>query len=282
MHLRDVLIEVSGRGEEIPIFLGGDADSSDVCFDEKRLNEDVKWIRDTGAKWFDLGDKYNATTFDDKRYEHRNLKAEYQVLDTSKALYAMIEDHAARYKPIADQCEGLVLGNHCKTLHDRHHIDMHFEFAQMLRPDKFWRNTSRHFLDLGYRGIVRLRFKRSTVTTQFFIWLWHGNGFPSLRQTRMHSLIRRANDYVGIDLYAVGHWHDRLFWKDSSRIMPSRMGHLKLKTNTRYFAMTGTYLKGMMENHDGYQDKQAYPACELGGLRLWINPETLTVREDNS
>ncbi|KKM63927.1 hypothetical protein LCGC14_1506480 [marine sediment metagenome] len=279
MILRDTIVEYSSSTDWVPWFFGGDDHAGDVCFDEKLLLEDIAWIKRNNARWIHMGDKVNATTFDDKRYEHRNLDPQYQGLEPDKALEALNEDHVERYAPIAHLCEGAIVGNHCRTLQQRHHIDMHFKFLQRLIPDKNWRSTGRHRLDLGYRSFLRVRFVRGKHVSTMLFWLWHGDCTPMMRQTRMSKLARKANDYVGVDLFATGHWHDRLFWGDSSRITATKRGRLKLRTATRYLCMTGTYLKGMMENHDGYQDKCAYPACELGGLRLLINPETGRIKE---
>ena len=285
MILRDIVIEVPDRSTEVPLMFFSDDHRGDVCFAEDILQDDINWVRKHEARWLHLGDKFNATTPDDKRYEHLNLAKEYRHLAPEGVLNAVLEDHTAIYKPIAHLCEGAVIGNHCQTLQRIHHKNLHFEFLQKLIPDGNWRIDGRHYLDLGYRAIVRIKFRRVNSNNEklhssvFMIWLWHGFAYPTLRQTRMGNLLRKANDYTGINMFLVGHWHDRLFWQDSSRITVPHRGELKLTASVRYLGMCGTYLKGMMENHDGYADKHAYPACELGGLRLWVNPNTLEVRE---
>lgn len=279
MILRDTVIEYDSSTDWVPFLINSDDHAGDICFDEKLLKEDIAWAKENNAPWVHVGDKYNAITPDDKRYEHRNMAQKYRDLEPDKALYAMHEDQVARYRPIAHLCEGALIGNHCQTLQKHHHKDLHFEFLQSLVPDKNWITTGRHRLDLGYRAILRIRFRRGVHASTMLFWFWHGYGTPQMRQTRMSKVEKKANNYAGIDLFAVAHFHDRLFWKDASRITATRQGKLKLRTADRYLCMTGTYLKGMMEGHDGYQDKAAFPACEMGGLRLLINPETREIKE---
>ena len=279
MQLREVKIDARDK-EWIYLLDHGDDHRGDVCYDEALHRADLKWAEENDAYLLHKGDKWNATTPDDKRYEHENVAKEYSDLNTADAIQAMIDDHVDMYTPFAerDRLLGFVLGNHCKTLLTRHHIDMHRQFLSRVagKPKK----GEFHRLNLGQRAILRLKFQvTKTRVLPFFLWCWHGNSYPTLRHTRMSKLERIAKDYWGIDYFTAGHVHDKFFWPNISQIGVPTRGRLHLRDKRIYYGMSGTYLKGLMENHDGYPDKMAYPACELGGLRLKINPRTLEMRE---
>ncbi len=279
MQLREVRIDARDK-EWIALLDHGDDHRGDVCYDEGLHKADLKWALENDAYLLHKGDKFNATTPDDKRYEHENVTLAYQGLNTADMVQALIEDQADFYRPFAerDRLLGFVLGNHCKTLLTRHHIDMHRQFIVQVAGKS--KRGEFHPLDLGQRAIIRLKFQvTKTCVLPFFIWCWHGNSYPTLRHTRMSKLERIASNYYDIDYFTMGHVHDRFFWPNISQIGVPVRGKLQLRSKRIYYGLSGTYLKGMMEGHDGYPDKMAYPACELGGLRLLINPRTLEMRE---
>lgn len=279
MQLREVDIDARGK-EWIYLLDFGDAHWGDVCCDGKLLDEDLVWAKRKDAWWIDKGDKFNATTPDDRRYSHANVMRKYQNLDVSDMLSAMRFDYASKILPLADRCIGCLSGNHEKTLQVRHHINMHLDFLQDIRRDTEWEKRGHHILDLGYRAIVRLKFRITKTRVRVFnMFAWHGNSYLRERESRMRALRKHADQYTDINYFTIGHWHDRLFWSESSRISVPPRGTMRLQANTRYMGMSGTYLKGMMENHDGFPDKMDFPACELMGLRLKINPETLEMKE---
>lgn len=281
MQLRAIEIDARER-EWIPLLDHGDDHRGDVCYDEKLHLADLKWAEENDAYLLLKGDKFNATTPDDRRYEHRNMAPQYAMLDTSTAIKFMLKDHVALYKPFAERRRilGCIMGNHEKTLNTRHHINMHEDFLDMIDEDSGWQKRGYHRLDLGYRAMLVLKFRvTKTRILPFVIWAWHGNGYPNEDTTRMLRLRKISKNYQGVNYFTVGHWHDRNFWKRSADISVTRRGIPRLQAHTTYYGMSGTYLKGMMEGHDGYPDKMAYPACELGGLRLLINSRTLEMKE---
>jgi len=281
MQLRAIEIDAQDR-EWIPLLDHGDAHRGDVCYDEKLHKADLAWAEEEDAFILDKGDEFNATTPDDRRYEHNNMALRYSVLSTATALQRMIEDHAAMYRPFVERKRhlGSLNSNHNQTLHQRHHINMHEQLLGMIDPDPDMFNRGFHRLDLGYRCMLVLKFRvTKTRVLPFVIWAWHGNGYPSEQPTRMTKLRKIANRHFGVNYYTVGHWHDRCFWRDKSTIGVTTRGVPRLIDRRVYYGMSGTYLKGMMEGHDGYPDKMAYPACELGGLRLLINPRTFEMKE---
>ena len=279
MHLREIRIDARDK-EWIALLDHGDAHRGDVCYDEDLHRSDLRWALANDAYVIDKGDKYNAMTPDDRRYEHQNVALKYRTLSTDKALRAMVKDHVELYRPFVerDRFIGGIIGNHCKTLLQRHHINLHEEFLDRL-DENGWERDGYHRFDLGQRAIIKLKLQvTKTRVLPFFIWCWHGNSYPTTRPTRMAKLMRVSNDHYGINYFTMGHVHDRFHWPNISQTGVPARGKLRLKDRRIYYGMSGTYLKGMMEGHDGYPDKMAYPACELGGLRLLINPRTLEMR----
>lgn len=281
MQLREIHIDARER-EWVPLLDHGDDHRGDVCYDERLHKADLAWAEEQDAYLLLKGDKFNATTPDDRRYEHRNMDPRYSVLDTSTAIQFMVRDHADMYRPFAERKRilGCQVGNHEQTLITRHHINMHEQFLDQIDRDVGWQKRGYHRLDLGYRCMIVLKFQvTKTRRLPFVIYSWHGDGYPQEQPGRMTKLRKIANRHFGVNYYTVGHWHDRCFWRDSSTIGVTTRGKPRLIDRNVYYGMSGTYLKGMMEGHDGYPDKKAFPACELGGLRLLINPRTLEMKE---
>jgi len=280
MQLREIKIDARER-ELIALLDHGDAHRGDVCYDETLHKSDLKWAEENDAYVIDKGDKFGAILHDDPRWEYEIEDPRYHGLNPPDALQKMIEDHAELYIPFVERGRyiGGIIGNHCKKLQKRHHIDLHGRFLDSIDDSGIRIGKYRRF-DLGQRAIIRLKIRvTKTRILSFFIWCWHGNSYPTLRHTRMAKLERISHNYTGLHYYTMGHVHDKFFWPNISQIgVPSR-GKLHLQAHRVYYGMSGTYLKGMMESHDGYPDMMSYPACELGGLRLLIDPRTLEMKE---
>lgn len=286
MILADRTIEYE-RGQKIYFGFLGDVHYEVLNCDVAHLEKDTNYLGKNGYYVVGMGDYHDAILPDDKRYEHQIIREDFRVLSPSTMLTRTTTELASFFRPFykSGKLLGILHGNHELTLEKRHSRNLIYELCNEIAPISIQQfiEEKRHPLDIGYRCGMRLRFVRRDKdgnrnhSSVFTFCLWHGWGYAITREGRLRILRRKSDEFL-TDLTVVGHWHDLCFEQDVTRSSIQKTGVLKLQTTKRWLGMSGTYYKSLKEGVDGFTDRKAFPAAEIGCLKVEIDPENRIIK----
>jgi hypothetical protein len=220
-----------------------------------------------------MGDGIEAITTDDKRYQHDTTRNPIPL----KQAGFLVE----RYKPIKKRGLAWLGGNH------EFMLQRFGDLAEAMAGN----------LDIPYGGCAAkllLRDKHGPIAK---LYLCHPSRF-TLRSNAKDFEQRRANMMAGLKrflvdkagdcvLMAVGHTHKLLIVEPSPKLVIfDEGGKLKqdyltgdntmpryIDPDRRWYVNTGSYLRTMILDHDGYAERFGYDPVELGYAVLEIRDQ---------
>jgi hypothetical protein len=270
--IKDWKIEVPDTTTPVYLAAIGDIHAESELCSYKILKQDIQWIKDNNAWWIGMGDYADALSMDDPRFQVDEVENSNRGVPDYRRWPAVVSKLGNLLDPIKDRCLGLLEGNHERSLAKYKGIHLHYNLCQRLMPVADLSLREYHPLDLSYRSAGRLKFVREGGSSSVLsVWMWHGNGSAQTREGRLRIMKKKAESFAA-DLYLTGHWHDLDLEKDITRTALSRKGSLEIVAEERFFGMTGCYLLSMKAGSKSYADIPAYPACEIGCLKMEILP----------
>lgn len=183
------IVDLRSDGDVSTIWLIGDMHLGNVACDENGLRAMVEYIREFGHQWIGMGDHIDAISAIDFRFAHSSMAK--WIDDIDDAIAAQIDMAGKMLAPIADQCLGMLSGNHESKIANRDKVNVHKILCDRLGVT-----------NLGYTHWLTLRRGRKTYDA----YLTHGHGggrTHGAKVNRVQSLL--ADNYV--DVAAMGHVH---------------------------------------------------------------------------
>jgi hypothetical protein len=254
---------------EIPsscdIALFGDTHQDNIQSSDSGIEQTFEWIRaEKNRRFIFMGDAIEAITSDDKRYQHDTTRDPIPLRQTAR----MIE----RCQPIKKRGLAWLGGNH--------------EFALQRFGDlaQFMANA----LDIPYGGCAAkllLQDKHGPIAK---LYLCHPSRFTirsnakdyeqrvaNMKAALKRFLVDKAGDCV---VMSCGHTHKLLVVDPSPKLVIfDEGGKLKqdyligdnsmphyIDPDRRWYVNTGSYLRTMVLEHDGYAERFGYDPVELG------------------
>lgn len=250
-------------------FIGlGDIHLGNVGCDIKKLTEMISWIKETPNTYIiGMGDYCEAIQIDDPRFDDRSVDSYFKIKDISLLINKQIEAIIKLLYPVKNKILGLLTGNHEETYRLHYHRDIVYEIAKGLNLfDKV----------LGYDGFIQVFFKRQPKVCNndrqmFTIYATHG--FGSARKSG--SKVNRLEDFthfIDADLILVGHEHKKIIAPPIIKLGVTKSG--KLCQHKILSVMTGSFLRGYVENATTYIEKKCYSPCDLGVVKVIYKPFT--------
>lgn len=269
-------LEYSSRSDVLRIIPLGDIHLGHALCDERLLNDWVNEIAaDPNCYWGGMGDMAEFINRSDWRAdESQRAKWLWGEADLVKA---QVEKLRQMLAPITDKCLWLVRGNHEDSILKKYERDAHYEVCRALGA------CEAKPLDLGYRGFVRLRCKRTKVGTgrhstwTMVLYVHHGYGGGRLEGAKALKLGRLPKAYQA-DVYLYGHSHARM--AQVQQVLRPAPKADNLEAINIWEAMTGSFLKsydakGQVEV---YSEAQDFPPQMVGPIEILVQPDKHEIR----
>jgi predicted phosphodiesterase len=253
------------------IALHGDTHQDNIQSSDSGIEQTFEWIRrERNRRFIFMGDAIEAITTDDKRYQHDTT-----VDPIPMRQLASIVD---KYRPIAKRGLAWLAGNH--------------EFALQRFGDLGAEMAGN--LEIPYGGCAAkllLKDKHGPIAK---LYLCHPSRFTmrsnakdyeqrvaNMKAAAKRFLVDKAGDCV---VMAVGHTHKLLIVDPSPKLVIfDEGGKLKqdyligdnsmphyIDPDRRWYLNTGSYLRTMLLDHDGYAERAGYDPIEIGFIVLEI------------
>jgi predicted phosphodiesterase len=242
------------------VVLLGDFHIGNVGCDERLIKEHIRYIKETpDTYWIDMGDKIEAITRLDKRWDSGSFASWIKLKDVDDLPKVQAERYIQLVKPIANKCLGLIEGNHESTLKRAYSQDIHDYICLKLRVK-----------NLGFLCFYRLRFlrKKDSGSQHIDMVLAHGAGGGRYVGSKINKLNAMANDFEA-DIYAVGHHHDKISYK-KKRLAFNNSG--KIVEKTIILTAVPSFFKTYVENFSTYSERALYPPTSTGVIKITIQP----------
>ncbi len=268
MQINQISIHYPSRSSIFNIVGIGDIHIGNVGCDIKRLEEIITWIKKTPNTYVvGMGDYCEAIQIDDPRFDERSIDPEFKIRDISHLISKQIKEVVNLFMPIKNRILGLLAGNHEETYRLHYRRDIIYEIAERLNlQDKV----------LGYDGFIQIIFTRKPKNikgTSNIFTIYATHGFGSARKSG--SKVNRLEDfshYIDAELIMVGHEHKKIIAPPIVKLGINNAG--KLYQRKVLAVMTGSFLRGYMENATTYIEKKGYAPCDLGIVKVMYKPHT--------
>ena len=211
--------------------------------------------------WLGLGDYIDAIVVNDaKRFDPRSIDQSYKIADLSNLIRDQIKYIIDLLKPIAGRGLAVFCGNHEEHIRLHYYYDVLLELARELSLPA-----------MGYDGFVRLHFHRtkSEGRNSFDIYATHGFG----GSRRSGGKVNKLEDlcyHFDADIIMVGHEHKKIIAPPVLRLGLNNACQLIQKKQLA--VMTGSFLRGYVEGHTSYVERNGYPPTDLGVVKISIAP----------
>ena len=252
-----------GRGDKINFVPLGDIHLGTKNCDEEKLLETIDWIKKTpNTYWLGMGDVAEFINYTDDRFDPKNLHSRFErCLDNLH--YEQINYIGKLLSPIKDKCMGLLEGNHEDKLRLKYHASVIDILAYKLET-----------VNLGYTCLIKWIFKRKTgdhgAGREVVIYATHGYGGGG-RGSKINKVIAIAKDFEA-DIFLFGHVHEKTGVSREKLCIIGRKDSLKLVSQKKIFAITGTFYKTYEVGSKSYGEKVGYPPTPTGVIKITIEP----------
>lgn len=264
------------RSDEIKIWNLADLHLMNRATDEGRIKHDIQAIKnDPFSFWIGGGDYVDYIGYSDKRFDPDSVAPWVTIKDLGKLGEVGMHKCCEMFRPIADKCLGLLLGNHEKK----------HELRTTHQGWHGWLCKELGVSDFQYCAIFHLTFIRkpsieipiisteplpdNTQWTQTIL-AHHGSGYAVTSGGKLNRLIRFMHSFDA-DVFFCGHVHDDIS-KRQIVITVDRSGkHLieKVKLGT----ITGSYLRTYAQNCTTYGEQRGYEPVPLGAVSVAFVPD---------
>lgn len=262
----------TSRSDVFKITPIGDMHAGARDCDEDKLRRVVEKIAaDKNHFWIGMGDYIEGINYSDKRFDPKDVKANFTIADLSDLANIQARGVSDLLAPIRDRCLGMLRGNHDDALYRHYQTDIAGQLIKNCATDRWGIGAK---LDCGYCAGIRLRFTRaargskSTRVVQIFAHHGYGAGrTPGGKVNKIHAF---ARDFPGMDMYLMGHVHDRYVGVEAPLYM--KVENDALTDKPQAFGITGTFKKTYEVGHSGYTERKAYPPTALGVICFAVVP----------
>ena len=251
--------------------------------DEAALRALVQKIKDDPlARWSHGGDIGDLITPKDKRFQAGNVAERYQS-KMHRIPDATIEHAVEIFKPIADKCWFLGVGNHESSLAAYYDRGIGAEIhAELGLKDRY----------LGYRGFCNVQFVYDRTVESGYkghansrpLLIDHHHGWQAGRlYGAFHVQAERELGYSNADIIVKGHSHKRQAQKFNSWVV-GNSNTVYPRAQERLVVCTGTFMRSIKEasnrtdvisdvQDDTYAERKGYrPQDPLGPPLIQIAP----------
>ncbi len=238
-----------------------------VAFDKDKFRKVVKRIRENkNALWFTVGDDFDGINRTDKRFDggevDRELFPEHEDLDdlANRQLEFMVEETRC----IAEKCLGDGVGNHEETLRVRYHSNIHKRFARHI--GSLSKYCTPENADLGYSGILRLRFLRADTSRVVKINYFHGAGGGG-GDRQLDQMMR---EQPNCDIHVIGHLHVLKCWQTKTIDIADYKDEMTEKT--KILCQAGTFLRTKIKGARTYSEVKGHKLSAPGCTTIRVIP----------
>jgi hypothetical protein len=217
----------------------------------KLLDRHIAQCKRERARWFHLGDWCEFISPNDRRFS---------IAEPAPTVVEQIAAAIDVFKPIKDQCLGVLAGNHESTI-SKYYGDVMHQITDALNIPY-----------LGYSGFVSLQFKKSqTQKKGYILFLHHGHGMGALLGAKAINLHRLSHKFEA-DIYGIGHIHT---WSnpidDLIAVKSSGLRHPMMTKKRRYYFSCPSYFDPYVPNNgSNYAEQKALYPQPCGCVRMEI------------
>lgn len=237
----------------VPIF---DIHKGEKLCDTKQLKSDLASLDRESTYIIGGGDWLDSICVRDPRYRKTGD-------DTSgdDVIDQQIEELYDIFKPYQNNIIGVSSGNH--------------EDAILIKASTNPAKRLASILDttfIGYSSLIRLSLRAKDGAGRSVICRIH-HGWGGGSRTQGADLTKYSKDVANwdADVFMYGHVHRR----QSDKVPRLGMCGDKLISKPKVLMICGTYLKTFTKTPDpSYSEKEGYPPCEIGFMKLKIKPKT--------
>ena len=266
MKVKEITIKHSYT-DEFHLYCIGDIHGGTVHHVNSELLKTIKKVKDDPlAKWIDMGDKIEAITPSDKRWDGGGI-ADWVSPDNIGVDQS--NWYCDQITSIKDKCIGMLEGNHEDSIKRQSHIDVHGNICKALNLD-----------DLSYSCFIKFTFHRNRSTTIHTLtgFFTHGAGGAITPGSKLQRLARLMDGFDA-DIVAQGHVHDLLTYVKPYMTL-NRENRVKQRVCAG--ALTGCYFGTYTQDEaSSYGERKNYPPTMIGSPVFIYNPETGNLRAEN-
>lgn len=219
--------------------------------DKVALRKMIDYIKKSGANWMFTGDMCESTIHTHKNFDMRTQDPEIQGIEAEYSWAKKL------IKPIADQCAGILTGNHDERNAKSSEIDM----VRMLCDD----------FEIPYlknAAYTRIRYSAYGKSCSTLVYMVHGFSSGRQRGSRINSLESLSNAHRA-DVYVSGHTHDMFV---TSALVDTMTDSGNYVQKMLYFGNTGTFLRSYVQGQSSYAEAAGYRPNKVGYLEAEFNP----------
>ncbi len=270
MELARRRVKAPADGHPLHLYPLGDIHLGAAACDIERFRRTVAMIKaDPVARWLLMGDagdlimpsdpRWSMDSHDWKRLGFKNGRP------SVKNLASEHRDLITReLDPIAEKCEGVMVGNHEQSFSRFYFNDVGEFLADRFKVPM-----------LGYTALIRYEIeigrgaKAHHETWPLTIFAEHGATGGGTDGNAINSLQKRALEFHA-DIYLKGHVHKFGVTQRTDH----HWGPKGIVTRDRIFMLTGAYLNGYTKGEVSYVERKGYPPSEIGGGVLILDPRS--------
>lgn len=237
------------------------------AFDKDKFRKAVKRIKSNPlALWFSVGDNFDGILRHDKRFDGGEVDPE--ICPNPESIDELADNQLdwliAETDCIADKCIGIGCGNHEETLRVRYSSGIHKRYARHVGSLSNYCTPEN--CDLGYSGILRLKFLRSAKNRNLKINYFHGKGGGGGEA----QLNQMALEQPNCDMYVTGHLHILRAWRGKTVDIAEQSDNMI--EETRVFIQAGTFLRTKMQGSRTYSEVKGHRMSALGCKTIRVIP----------
>lgn len=257
--MRGVKVNVElGRNDEYKILVMSDLHIGNASVDRKLLKYVTERIDDVDG--FILGGDLAEFIYPangENRFDYESY--DYDLFPPEKQINYLFDLFGGKDR----KCITIIDGNHEYTWSKRTGVNPSRELAKMLGADAY---------ACGFSNIIRLAFKRSGSSERrcIDIFIHHGWSAARTEGARVLRLIDLSRIIYDCDIYLMGHLHD-LGLKHSETVLAANK-RMDIVSRTRYYAFTGSFLRGYASGIRSYVESKALKPSRLGSLLIYVTP----------
>ena len=277
-------IHMKGRADSFTFCHLTDLHIGTAACNEKQLKADIQTIKDNGWGWFGGGDYIEAISPSDRRRWDSGIVAPW-IDDPEDAVQIQAEYAADLLRPIADQCMGLLIGNHEWTARKYGNFSPYRFIVRELAAAR-GEKVNESGLALGWGDYFALRFSRSTnnkksgrgavVTTILHLHHGHGSAGVGLPGNYALKLGRELDNFPSAMLILRGHLHVRHYVEKVHEVV----AQTKIKKVTRMGFFVPGYLETRLVDRktdkvippQTYAQERGYGGASIGTFPITIKP----------
>ena len=247
-------IKIAGDRKPIEIYCIGDIHEGAANVNETAFKKAIKIIRDSGAYWLGMGDYIDAINHKDPRFNPHEICHKYGITDLDDLPNRQIEYIVDMLMPIANNCVGLLAGNHEDSFKRHNGFDPMNRLAKALGTE-----------NLRQKAYIAFEYERRMT---FTICAVHGTGGGGMREGYPINKTYDTFRWDVADFNVQGHGHKLV--TDRSEFTMYHSG--KILKRAAFYGMTGCFLNKSVVGTDGYFENRPGKESDIGMLKIGIKP----------